>query len=173
MNSEIVLLMNAIAESTPGFTFRVLKVLAEADWQWFPGGLSRAGFADMFNNHREKAWKEGGVFRAGANEILLAYPFMRDFVAEHVPSRKIPLERQSFLCLCTLTGLINETKHHSTPVAMRQRMRDAVGRFLTAHKAAYDVDSMVPKHHFQCHVVSDQEDDIFLDCFVHERQTRL
>ena len=126
----------------------------------------------MFNTHREKAWKEGGVFRAGASELLLAYPFIRYFVVEHVPVHKIPLERQSFLCLCSLMDLINEAKHYSTPIAMKPRMHSAVGSFLTAHKAAYGIDFMVPKHHFQWHVVSDQEDDIFLDCFVHERKIR-
>ena len=115
VNSEIGLLLGAIAECTPGFTFQVLKALAEADWHWFPGTLSRAGFADMFNVHREKAWKDGGVFRAGASELLLAYPFIRYFVVEHVPVHKIPLERQSFLCLCSLMDLINEAKHYSTP----------------------------------------------------------
>ncbi|CAK0835918.1 unnamed protein product [Prorocentrum cordatum] len=172
-NIEIGLLFNGVAECTPGFSFRLLKTFAEADWHWNPGGLTRSEFADIFNGSREKAWKSGGVFRAGAPELLSAYPFIRYFVVEHVPAHKVQLERQSYLRLCDVLDSINEAKHYSTPVAMKDIMRRAVGRFLDAHKAACRLDAIVPKHHYQWHAVSDQEDDIFLDCFVYERKNKI
>eukprot|EP00959_Pyramimonas_sp_CCMP1952_P034185 716433-Pyramimonas_sp.AAC.1 len=73
VNIELGLLLNAIHECTPGFSFRVLKTLAEADWHWSAGGLTRSEFAELFNESREKAWKSGGTFRAGASELLSAY----------------------------------------------------------------------------------------------------
>ena len=173
MNTEIGLLLNSLAECTPGFSFSLLKTFAEAEWHWSPGGLSKAEFADIFNEPREKAWKASGVFRAGASELLAAYPFIRYFVVDYVPAHKVPLERQSFIRLCEVLDSISEAKHYSTPLAMRETMQRAVGSFLDAHKAAYGIDAIVPKHHYQWHVVSDQEDDIFLDCFVHERKNKI
>ncbi|CAK0856756.1 unnamed protein product [Prorocentrum cordatum] len=125
VNIEIGLLFNGVAECTPGFSFRLLKTFAEADWHWNPGGLTRSEFADIFNGSREMAWKSSGVFRAGASELLSAFPFIRYFVVEHVPAHKVQLERQSYLRLCDVLDSINEAKHYSTPVAMKDIMRRA------------------------------------------------
>ena len=77
MNVELGLLFTAISKCTPGFGFHVVQELASADWHWCPGGLSRAAFADIFNDHRRDAWHSAGVFKAGASEVLQSHPFIR------------------------------------------------------------------------------------------------
>ena len=173
MNVELGLLFTAISKCTPGFGFHVVQELASADWHWCPGGLSRAAFADIFNDHRRDAWHSTGVFKAGASEVLQAYPFIRWFVLEQVPSNKVPLERSSFLSLCVVMDLVDKAKHALNPRAVRDDLVDAVGRFQRAHQLAYGIDSVIPKHHYMWHVAQEQEDDLFLDCFVHERKNKI
>ena len=108
--------------------------LALADWHWLPGGLARAGFAYIFSPHWESAWREGGVFKAGASELLQAYPFPQWSVVEHVPSHKIRLQRSSFLNLCRVMDLISEAKNGSNPKAMRDQLIQAAGEHQRSHQ---------------------------------------
>ena len=173
MGLEIGLLLRALADSVPNFSFAVLRTLAGAPWRWSPNCLAPPAFAQQFSPAREAAWKESGVFKSGASDLIQTYVFLRYFVGEHVPPHIAPLQRASFLALCRVLDLIAEAKRHSCPAVLRGQLIGAVGGFMRSHQAAYGLSHTLPKHHYLWHVVSDQEDDLFLDCFVHERKNKI
>ena len=169
MNIEIMALLNALAAAIAGFSWKILRDFADAEWHWCPGRLGQGAMVEVFSEGRETSSKTAGVFKAGASETLQVYPLIRHFLIEHVPAASVPTERASFLALCHVADLINDAKFSQTlevPEGVRGDLTAALVRWRNAHEVAYGRTLLVPKHHFAFHLPG----KIYLDCFTHERK---
>ena len=149
-----------------GITNEQIDALVKSDWKW-PKVHNVHKIDDVFSQTRQKGATEG--FRASAAEILMVYPLLRYFVTEVVlPTHKIDAACSSFLKMC---HVVDEFLKLKTGRSSDRRVLNLFQEFLELHKSCYGNEWIKPKHHFTFHnILSQQDDKVWLDCFVHERK---
>jgi hypothetical protein len=170
-NTEIFLVLKAIASCMAGFKYSTMKEFCSAAWGW-PCTRNTA-IGEVFSEVRESSSKEAEMFKAGASETLSVYPLVRHFLEKFVPAHLIAKERLSFLALCDVLDSMQACKA-AFDVEQIYSMKMGVRRFLRLHIDAHGVKYIRPKHHYMFHMFRQpMEDLIWLDCFVHERKHQL
>ena len=152
-----------------GFKWEDLRGFAEADWQICKayGGARR--MQATFAAPREKSFKSDGNFRAGASEMLVAFPIILHFLFVVVrPSNRLHAQLDSYLALGRVLELYRTGKQG---VDVSASLRGAIKRHAALHALAYGYDLFKPKHHFLHHVaMSLERHHVIMDCFVGERR---
>lgn len=154
------------AKAELNISYSQLDQYVNARWL-YSSTQSRHKIGHVFSAHRDK--NSTDTFRGSGSETLMVLPLLRHFtISIIVPTGKLSLASQSLLKLCDLVDMLSSTKKGDRPdVDMLAAWQD----FLVLHKRAYGVDVIKPKHHYSYHnVVRAVQDEVFLDCFVHERK---
>ena len=171
MNIECCAAIIAIEHESRWEVFAMLEHLAKAGWNRGP----TKAFSYVFDEYHAKSSKKAELLKGGASELLMVYPFLRNFITEHVTPRGFAKAAcDSFLALCHVQDLIQEAKVFDLgqlPLAHLDSLDQAIRRFRALHSAAYGDYYIKPKHHYLFHITeSPRELRFWLDCFVHERK---
>jgi hypothetical protein len=170
-NTELYLVLKAIASCMPGFKYSTMKEFCSAAWG--RPCTRNAAIGEVFSEVRESASKDAEIFKAGASETLSVYPVVRHFLEKFVPLRLMAKERSSFLALCDILDSMQACKA-AFDLQQLSSMKMQVRVFLRLHIDAHGVKYIRPKHHYMFHMFRQPEEDlIWLDCFVHERKHQL
>ena len=169
LNTEMFLVLRALARSKPGFSYATLRTWLSADWMQAKS-RAKSNLPEIFSTTREAASNRDHIFKAGAAEMLNVYPLVRHFLEVVVPSDMIPLQRASFLACCRVVDLMQAVKRDG-PGTRMPALRIAIADSFRKHVAAYSSEFLRPKNHYQWHMCDQAEaDGMWLDCFVHERK---
>jgi len=165
---EVNLLLDASRQAV-NLSYEQLHQFVNSDWTW-PRNQAVHKISDVFSASAAKHAAEG--FRGSASQLLMLFPLLRYFVSQVLlPTGKLNAACQSF---CQLCQMMDEFMLVKQGRAARDRVLPLFQRFMLLHKRAYGVDALKPKHHFGFHnilgLADGGGDDVWLDCFVHERK---
>ena len=147
-----------------GLSFVDLGTFASAAWLW-PGSQDTHKIHDIFTPSRERSCSHS--FKASASELLMLFPILRYFAFTIVaPTKKCDKEVKSLVSLCDVMDGFLAFKRGANV----RGISDHIGVFFEAHKSAYGLKHIKPKHHFVWHNGMQLEEGFNLDCWVHERK---
>ena len=147
-----------------GIDFAALRTFASSAWLW-PAAQNKHKIDDIFTPSRERSCSDS--FKASASELLMLFPMLRYFALIIVaPTKRCDKEVESLVSLCDVLDIFLAAKR-GTKV---RGVGDKLGTFLEAHKSAYNLQYLKPKHHYSWHNAKQLERSINLDCWVHERK---
>ena len=81
-----------------GVPFSAFRDFAKADWKFFRAHGQASILRGCFSEAREKAWKDGFVFRAGAAEMLIAFGVILHFLLTIVSPRGLLADEIASFC---------------------------------------------------------------------------
>ena len=110
------ILSNGIGQFEVGLLFAGLKTIGiswahvrdfgTADWH-FPSSTGRKSLGDVFGKPREEAWKRDWSFKAGASELLSAFPVLLHFLHKVIaPTGMLALQIESLTLLGWVLDLV-------------------------------------------------------------------
>ena len=176
VNVEVYLLLKALSDDVPVFSWQMLWDFADADWHWASSHNShRNSIRDCFTRQRRQASLNDETFKADATELLGVCVLLNFFLDEMVPADSVVAQRASFQCLYGIVKLTQASKQElRCSLDGLAAIDREVGRFMLLHVAAYGRAYVKPKHHFLLHVTQQARQDRFwLDVFVQERKHRV
>jgi len=152
-----------------GFLWHHLRSFAEASWSICKAYGGAAKMQATFGRPREVAFNNGGGFKAGASEMLVAFPIILHFLYRVVrPAGLLQHQIESYAALGKILELYRRGKRG---IDVSAELRDAIQRHSQLHTIAYDDDWFRPKNHFLHHIpVELAKHHVILDCFVGERR---
>ena len=166
--NETDILLSSLQEV--GVTFEHLREFVSARWK-FCGTLGdRTAITGIFSTAREKAWREGSGFKAGASEMLLAFPLVMHFLHVVVSNMGLGVGKQveSYEKLGRVLAIVRLGKEGDVTGA---ELRLALREHGDAFEKAYPEYTAKPKDHWVHHIPSHVErDGLILDAFVGERK---
>ena len=171
LNVEIYLVLNALSKCMAGFSYAVVADFVSCDWR-FP--RISGSLAYTLSPAREKSSRKDGLFKASATELLKLYPILRYFLLTVIVKAGLAKEEvNSFLALCHVVDLMQQTKWRTTDLSLR-RLDEAIDAFQALHIACYGNTHWRPKHHYLFHITDQpRRDGFWLDCYTHERKHQL
>lgn len=169
LNTEMFSMLRALARSKPGFSFATLRTWLSADWVQAKS-RAKSNMREVFNESRETASYRDHTFKAGASELLGAYPILRHFLERFISPDELKPERAAFLACCRVVDLMQAAKRDG-PRDHMPALKAAIAESFRLHLAAHGREFLRPKHHYQWHMCDQADADGFwLDCFTHERK---
>ena len=168
MSTEIHELLLRL-KSKVNLTFAEVDSYCQANWKTHSNNLSR----QVFSTSRAAISKDG--FKGSASELLSVIPLLRQLLATVVDlNGAARAELLSFFALCDCIDMLITLKRMTPPCpALVTAFEAKQTEHLQLHRAAYNDDFIIPKHHYCMHIPAQiRRDDIVLDAFVVERKHR-
>ena len=165
--NEAALLITCLKEV--GVSFAVLRSFVSADWKFCKALGSQSVLRGCFSDAREHAFKEGGAFKAGASEMLLAFPVLLYFLHSVVaPQGLLKNQTDSFGKLGKVMRIVQRGKEG---INLHAELSQAIQDHAVAFAVAYPDDEVKPKNHYIHHVpLQLSRDGLIIDAFVGERK---
>ena len=155
---EIALFMVAMKQSISAYFAELRSFLVEEGWP----------VPECFSEQREK--NMGDRLKAGASELIEAYPLLRRFVIAIYGADAAEAHVVSLLLLCKILDAIVLWQRHVEP-GPAEDLKELVSCYLKAFVLAHGHARVIPKHHELMHIVLQIiRDALMLNCFALERK---
>lgn len=177
LNFEFLLFFQA-CRRLHGIRYSDVREFCEASWKWpkMFTPTSKCALLNVFSDKREAHTKD--KFKAGASEILAAYPLVRHFCQTIVQILGgMELECASLVACCNVADvLLRRSKFgHLRPTDSHASTLRSIRSHLVLFKAAYGNEEVKPKHHYNAHIPGQvvRDEGMVLECVTLERKLKL